>query len=200
MNSIVKGFNDPIHDAQNCFRKILKALSEPGKQCIMDKHQGLAPLNAAASQIMMSLCDQQTGVHICSAINHEGEERILQHCLDNLIFHNSVVTCSQDKADFVVTSGKEEFNFNDYKMGTDENPEEGATIIVQTDSFCGGACFRISGPGIKNAFEVHLGDLSYSLQSYLLNPEYQYPLGLDFMFCYENTLIAISRTTKVELV
>ena len=77
---------------------------------------------------------------------------------------------------------------------------ESATVIVQTDSLCDGPLYRISGPGIQHPITIQLGQLSNSLQDYLIQPTHHYPLGLDFMFCCGEQMVAISRTTKVERV
>lgn len=198
MNAIVKGFDHQVHDAQTCFRHILKALSEPGKRVQLDKHNGFPPLNAATSQIIMSLCDQQTGIYISPEL--EGAEENLANSLQNLAFHNGVSKHPEEEADFAVISAHQPINFNVYNVGTDASPDESTTVIVQTDSLCDGPFYQISGPGIQHPIKIQLGQLSNDLQAYLLHPSHPYPLGLDFMFCVGNEMVAISRTTKVELI
>ncbi|MDO6765124.1 phosphonate C-P lyase system protein PhnH [Agarivorans sp. 1_MG-2023] len=198
MQHIESGFIDGIHNAQQCFRYILKALSEPGTVVTLNKHPGFSPLNAAASQIIMSLCDQQTGVYLSSALAESRDG--LEQAWHNLAFHNGVSSTPMEEADYLVVSGIEDLNLQRVKAGTDASPELSASVLVQTTGFDKGPRFRLSGPGIKHSVELQLGELSDSLVNYLLKPSHRYPLGIDFMFCHQQSLVAISRTTKLELI
>lgn len=196
MNSIEQGFVDPVHDAQFCFRQILTALSEPGSTVSLDRHQGFKPLNAAASQVIMSLCDAQVGVYVspylCSC-EHE-----LNQCIKNLNFHHGVQQQDLSFAEFVVIDAQQAFDFKQCNGGTEMYPEFGATVVVSCEGLDKGPKLKLTGPGIKESKTVQLGVLSEDLQNYLQDPLYRYPLGLDFMFCADQQLIAVSRTTKVE--
>lgn len=196
MNSIEQGFVDPVHDAQFCFREILSALSEPGKQVKLDKHDGFTPLNASASQIVMSLCDGQVGVYLSPYLSQHNQD--IKQCLNNLNFHHGVQPQDLPDADFVVIDSQQAFDFNQCNVGSEMYPEHAATVIVLTESLNKGPKLKLTGPGIKESKTVQLGVLSEDLQHYLEAPIYDYPMGLDFMFCAGQELIAISRTTKVE--
>lgn len=197
MNMIEKGFDHAVHDAQCCFRRILKALSEPGTLMTLDKHLGFSPLNAASSQIVMSLCDTQVGLYLSSAL--AADQKKIEQSLQNFTFHNGVSRCDLSSADFVVIDAGEAFDLSGCKAGCEMYPEKAATVIVQTDGFDCGPRYRVSGPGIADTKEIQLGHLSEALQTYLMKPLHRYPMGLDFMFCHEDKLVAISRTTQVEL-
>ncbi|WP_163132559.1 phosphonate C-P lyase system protein PhnH [Agarivorans sp. Alg241-V36] len=199
MQQIETGFSHSVHNAQHCFRQILKALSEPGHQVELDKHQGFAPLNAAASQVIMSLCDQQTTVYLSPALGDSTTSNIEQ-AWHNLSFHNGVMAATLNQADFAVVSASENLNFRQLKAGSDESPEHSLSLIVQSTGFNQGPRFRLSGPGVKQPREIQLGELSDSIINYLLKPCHRYPLGIDFMFCHQQSLLAISRTSKLELI
>ncbi|UPW17243.1 phosphonate C-P lyase system protein PhnH [Agarivorans sp. TSD2052] len=199
MQQIEAGFDHSVHQAQQCFREVLKALSEPGTLVRLAHHSGFAPLNAASSQVIMSLCDQQTAVYLSPALAKTSEHSI-EHAVHNLAFHNSIAATPLEQADFAVICGQQSVNLQALKAGCDSSPEHGATLLVQTEGFNTGPVFRISGPGIKQRLEIQLGQLSESLIDYLLKPSRRYPLGLDFMFCHQQSLVAISRTTKLELI
>ncbi|GAB1622672.1 phosphonate C-P lyase system protein PhnH [Agarivorans aestuarii] len=198
MQTIEAGFPNSVHNAQQCFRQILKALSEPGSQVTLEHHLGFAPLNAAASQVVMSLCDQQTALYLSAALTKNAEQPIEQ-ALHNLAFHNGLSPAPINQADFVVLDAQEELDLSQLKAGTDSSPEQSATVLIQTNSLHTGPVFQLSGPGIKHKLDLQLGDLSTSIVDYLLKPSHRFPLGLDFMFCHQQSLVAISRTTKLEL-
>jgi alpha-D-ribose 1-methylphosphonate 5-triphosphate synthase subunit PhnH len=197
MQQITSSFSQPVEHAQQCFRQILKALSEPGTKVTLQHHAGFAPLNAAASQILLSLCDQDTSLYLSPELaTAEGE---LNSVWQNLAFHNGIKASSAEQADFVVIDQHSHIDLSQLKAGTELSPEHSATVIVQSNSFSSGPRLRLSGPGIAHSRELHLGDLSETLLNYLLKPAHSFPLGLDFMFCHQQSLIAISRTTRLEL-
>lgn len=198
MQTIEAGFPNSVHNAQQCFRQILKALSEPGSQVTLEHHLGFEPLNAAASQVVMSLCDQQTALYLSAALTKNAGQPIEQ-ALHNLAFHNGLSSAPINQADFVVVDAQEELDLSQLKAGTDSSPEQSATVLIQTNSLRTGPVFQISGPGIKHKLDLQLGDLSTSIVDYLLKPSHRFPLGLDFLFCHQQSLVAISRTTKLEL-
>jgi alpha-D-ribose 1-methylphosphonate 5-triphosphate synthase subunit PhnH len=199
MLSIETGFSQKEHHAQHCFRQVLKALSEPGVKVCLDKHPGFKPLNPAASQIIMSLCDQHTGVYLSSELS-DSPQTGRAHAWHNLAFHNGIVSCPIEQADFAVVNSHEAIDFNRLKAGTDSNPELSITLVIQTTDLTRGPRFRLTGPGVKTPREIYLGELSDNITNYLVHPCHSYPLGIDLMFCHQHSLIAISRTTQLELI
>ncbi|GGB00864.1 phosphonate C-P lyase system protein PhnH [Agarivorans gilvus] len=197
MQHISNGFSQPVQHAQQCFRQILKALSEPGTKVTLQHHAGFAPLNAAASQILLSLCDQDTSLYLSPELTTT--ESDLSSAWQNLAFHNGIKASNAELADFVVLNQQCNIKLNQLKAGTELSPEQSATVIVQSNSFSSGPRLKLSGPGIADSRELQLGELNEGLLNYLVKPSQRFPLGLDFMFCHQDSLIAVSRTTQLEL-
>ncbi|WP_432464652.1 phosphonate C-P lyase system protein PhnH [Agarivorans sp. QJM3NY_33] len=195
MLQIETGFAQPVHHAQHCFRQILKAFSEPGSRVSLNKHRGFAPLNPAASQVIMSLCDQHTGLYLSPELAKPTD---LAHAVANLAFHNGVQRTTLQQADFVVINSTQTIDLMQCKAGSDMSPEHSAMLLVQTEDLDSGPRFRLSGPGIQHPIIRQFGELGASLLDYLSKPSHHYPLGLEFVFCHQQSLLAISRTTQLE--
>ncbi|MCE2596640.1 phosphonate C-P lyase system protein PhnH [Motilimonas cestriensis] len=200
MSIIAPGFSQPVEHSQSCFRQVLKALSEPGHIVTLDKHLGFAPLCASATQILMSLCDQHTPLYLSPRLEEIDGDATINQAQRNLTFHCNTKPSALVNADFAVVSHSEGVNMARLKCGTDTSPESGTTLLVQSNGFDCGPEFKLTGPGIEHSRTVQLGNLSQSLVEYLVNSCHTYPLGIDILLCHQQQLLAISRTTKVELI
>jgi alpha-D-ribose 1-methylphosphonate 5-triphosphate synthase subunit PhnH len=78
------------------------------------------------------------------------------------------------------------------------SPELATSVIVQLDGLSGGTALRLTGPGIESE-RVITPQLPDAVRQYLLNRPHRFPLGLDFMFTCGDELIAVPRTTRVEV-
>lgn len=62
----------PVQDAQHSFRRLLKAMSEPG--VIVALHQlkrGWQPLNIATTSVLLTLADNDTPVWLSTPLNND---------------------------------------------------------------------------------------------------------------------------------
>ena len=62
-------FTLPVQDAQHSFRRLLKAMSEPG--AIVSLHQlthGWQPLNVATTSVLLALADNDTPVWLFAVL------------------------------------------------------------------------------------------------------------------------------------
>ncbi|RJG47680.1 phosphonate C-P lyase system protein PhnH [Motilimonas pumila] len=196
MQAITSGFAQGVADSQFCFRHILTAMSEPGTVCQLNKHPGFMPLHAATSQVLLTLCDQDTGIYLSANLANEAE---LAALTDNLAFHCQAPLVVAEQADFAVVDGQEEVAMSSFKAGTHLLPETNCTLVIQTNGFHHGPLYRLTGPGIEHHKHVQLGYLSPTITEHLIAPKQAFPLGLDLIFCAGEDIIAIPRTTKVEL-
>lgn len=56
--SLLTHFDQPVVEAQYAFRRIPKALSEPGVQVTLPHSTGWQPLNPATTSVLLTLADQ----------------------------------------------------------------------------------------------------------------------------------------------
>ena len=81
--------------------------------------------------------------------------------------------------------------------GTEISPEFGATVIVQLAELESGAPLRLTGPGIESQ-RLIAPRLPPALLDYG-QPPAALPLGLDILLTCGDRLLAIPRTTRVEV-
>ncbi len=88
----------PVQDAQHSFRRLLKAMSEPG--VIVALHQlkrGWQPLNIATTSVLLTLADNDTPVWLSTPLNNDIVNQSLR-------FHTNAPLVSQpEQATFAVT-------------------------------------------------------------------------------------------------
>lgn len=190
--SLVASFQSPVADAQYSFRRILKALSEPGSVVTLPKMPGFGILGSASACVLLTLIDQDTPLWISPQLN---DETLRQ----NLRFHTgAVLTEDPGSVSFALAEGSlDSATLLAFPCGDEMSPELATSVIVQVDSLEGGQPLLLRGPGIEQD-RVIAPQLPESVSQYLLNRPHRFPLGLDFMFTCGEQLLALPRTTRVE--
>ncbi|VTM29273.1 phnH protein [Klebsiella pneumoniae] len=75
-------FTLAVQDAQHSFRRLLKAMSEPGVIVSLQQLQhGWQPLNVASTSLLLTLADHETPVWLASALRNDlvGTESALSY-------------------------------------------------------------------------------------------------------------------------
>jgi alpha-D-ribose 1-methylphosphonate 5-triphosphate synthase subunit PhnH len=175
MNDVSPGFANAAQ-AQSCFRAVLRALSRPGE--IVD----IAGELPAASAILLTLADASTAVSI------EDTAR------DWLVFHTGARMAALADADFVVARTRPQLCL--LRNGTDDEPEDGATLILDVDGFEGRPC-RLTGPGIETETISHL-PLDDEFFAEWAGQRKNLPRGVDVLLCAGRQVIGLPRSVKIE--
>ena len=137
-------FTLPVQDAQHSFRRLLKAMSEPGVIVALQQLQhGWQPLNIASTSLLLTLADHETPVWLSSALHNDLVGQ-------NLRFHTGAPLVElPQQAVFAVTDERiSSEQLNVLSAGTVAAPETGVTLIVQLASLSGGRMLRLTGAGI----------------------------------------------------
>ncbi|MBJ3815769.1 phosphonate C-P lyase system protein PhnH [Shimwellia pseudoproteus] len=187
-------FPQPVQDAQHCFRRLLKALSEPG--VIVGLHplqQGWQPLDIATTSTLLTLVDGDTPVWLSPALGHD----ILSQ---NLRFHTGAPLCEQpaDALFAVADSQITPSQLADLNRGSALAPEQSATLILQLASLSGGRMLRLTGAGIQEERMI-APRLPGCVLAALTERAHPFPLGLDLLLTCGERVLAIPRTTHVEV-
>ncbi len=191
--SLLNHFDQPVDDAQHAFRRILKALSEPGVVVSLPHSSGWQPLNPATTSILLTLVDQETPLYLDEPLNSDAvQQNIRFHC-------GAMLTTSIKKSLFSLFNNeiKEEILIN-CPAGNELSPEHSTTVILQATSLHLGVPLRLRGPGIEHHRTV-APQLPSTVLNYLLNRPATFPAGLDFLLTCGENLMAIPRTTHVEV-
>lgn len=101
-------------------------------------------------------------------------------------------------ADYIFCDELNEYLFNQGKIGTSLDPERSSTYIIKCKNF-DGLNVRLTGPGINEKKDISLPINKSFVNSFNEKNSY-FPLGSEIFFLNEgNEILAISRTTKLEV-
>lgn len=182
------GFVDPVRDAQSCFRATLAAIASPGsRRSVIDVVSPPAPLCVSAASVLLTLVDGETAVHICNDFSA---------CADWIRFHcGCEPTDDPGTAGFILASVLPDF-FS-VSAGSDEAPEQSATIILQVASLDSGHAYTLSGPGLQGTSNLCVTGLPDDFAARWAANHALFPRGVDLILCAGSTIIALPRSVIV---
>ncbi len=186
MNDLSPGFTSAL-DAQACFRALLSAFSTPGSVVMLPvpltPPQGISPACAA---LLLTLTDAHTNVALPEASTAR----------DWLIFHTGAPLVEADEAEFCVAAQRPPLAA--LRQGTDEAPEDGATLILDLpDLETGAQRLRLSGPGLKEPVTVKLPLDAQFLTEWHAQTRMA-PRGVDILLCAGRSVLALPRSLQIE--
>ncbi|OEF28978.1 phosphonate C-P lyase system protein PhnH [Vibrio rumoiensis] len=210
MSAIAAGFGDTIHDSQFCFRQLLTAMSQPGTLVELNLVQGFGHMMPASTQVLLALADNSTPVWLSEQFEHDVA------VTENLNFH---LGCSllksqqhdiQKQANFALIAEQDVADFNwsqsQFYVGNEEYPDRSTTVIVEVAGLsnqpCGSALhLSLTGPGIETEKPLFIQSHCFdSLNAMLtLRKTHRFPLGLDFIVVSGEQVVALPRSTTVEV-
>ena len=169
-------------------------MSEPG--VIVALHQlkrGWQPLNIATTSVLLTLADNDTPVWLSAPLSNDIVSQSLR-------FHTNAPLVSQpEQATFAVTDEAiSSEQLNALSTGTAVAPEAGATLILQVASLSGGRMLRLTGAGIAEERMI-APQLPECILHELTERPHPFPLGIDLILTCGERLLAIPRTTHVEV-
>ncbi|MBV9782795.1 MAG: phosphonate C-P lyase system protein PhnH [Acidisphaera sp.] len=189
MSLDLPGFADPVAQAQGCFRAVLNALSRPGRLC--EAGAGLTPptpLDAATGAVLLTLLDGDTTLWLDAACGAAREW---------LAFHTGAPVCAAPAdADFLLC--RDLPDLAGVQAGSDEAPEDGATVILQVPALGRGRAMRLFGPGLRDPAELRVDGLPAGFASSWQANHARFPLGVDLILCAGTRLAALPRSVAVE--
>ncbi|MGC9459161.1 phosphonate C-P lyase system protein PhnH [Vibrio genomosp. F10] len=194
MSYITKGFDSPVHDAQQTFRLLMDAVSRPGKKVELLSILQFGTVSPAATQVLLTLADNVTPLWFGEAFLNDTA------LLENLRFHcGSPVADSRSQADLALALANELDEFYGFAMGDDSYPDRSTSVIIEVESFHTGTTLIFSGPGIKGETKVKIEGLSDPLIEAIQTGRGCFPHGIDMFFSCENEVIALPRSTQVAM-
>ena len=183
------GFIDPVAGAQQSFRAILAAMSRPGS--LHASGADLTPpacLNPATASVLLTLTDGETSLWLDPALA-AARGWIEFHC-------GTRFSETPEQAGFVLATALPDLGT--LNAGTDDGPEDAATIIVQVAALGDGMAYRLSGPGIAETAELRVRGLPDDFIHIWRRNHALYPRGVDVVLCAGNQLTALPRSVRIE--
>lgn len=191
--SMPRGLADATHDAQAVFRSVLDAFAHPGRRYTLtasDALQPPAPLSRGVTALLLTLLDGETSLHLGGTLASDAAWLYTR-------FHTGVQRAEREAADFVVHRATDA-GWDGLRLGSDEAPQLGATLIVEAQSLSGAAlCLR--GPGIERTQSLGLCGLPLSFWQRRIEMQALFPCGVDLLIVCGCELVGVPRSTHVEL-
>ncbi|RHW35775.1 phosphonate C-P lyase system protein PhnH [Lysinibacillus yapensis] len=180
------------HLTQGSFRKILEAMTFPGKTIPLEKSSTeVPPLYSQTLLVCQTLLDSEVTFAVLQN----------QQVSQSIHAYTGSHETKLEEADFIVipqmVSNEALIQLKSVKTGDLRDPQKSATLFIEVDSLTEGTAFELSGPGIKDKTVIHSNLSKEFIETRaLLNGEY--PLGIDTLFIDRDGLIlGLPRTTKV---
>jgi alpha-D-ribose 1-methylphosphonate 5-triphosphate synthase subunit PhnH len=184
---VTPAFADPVLGAQAAFRAILDAMSRPGRIQRVAAIAPPAPLAPAAAAAMLALADPAT-----PAWTDAGEAARAW-----LAFHAGCPFVeAPGEAAFVLATGAPP-PLAALHAGTDEEPERGATLILQVTALAEGGGWRLTGPGIAREHRLAVSGLAPDFATRWAEQRGLFPRGVDVILCAGDALAALPRTVLI---
>ena len=185
MDTPFRGFADPVLDAQASFRAVLEALSRPGRvQPVVAPPEVPPGLSPAAAAVLLTLVDATTPLRL--AAGEQAARWVRFHCGCPLV---------RDGAAFVLDPAA---SLSELEAGTEEEPERGATLILEVAALEDAPGWRLTGPGIRDAHRLRAtGSPAGFLGDWATNRA-RFPRGVDVILCAGTRIAALPRTVRIE--
>jgi alpha-D-ribose 1-methylphosphonate 5-triphosphate synthase subunit PhnH len=201
------GFRDATHGAQQTFRTVLDAMSRPGRVLRLPatatrgvvppaSTQSDRPMGVGTAALLLTLLDADTSAHLAGTLG-SGE------AASYLRFHTGARLSAQaELAAFVVLRAAELDAplWSRFDLGSDEAPQQGATLIVEVDALDARAATRLNlrGPGIETTQVLAVTGLSAAFWAWRAQTEALLPRGVEIVLVCGDRLAALPRTTRIE--
>ncbi len=184
-----RGFADPVLDAQAAFRAALEAMARPGRiHSLTAPPEPPPPLCPAAAALLLTLVDAETLLWTDAGAEAEAWARF--HC-------GCPVTADPGLAAFLLATGTPP-DLMALEAGTDEEPERGATLILQVAALEAGHGWRLTGPGIEQEHFLHAAGVPARFATDWAANRARFPRGVDLLLCAGEAVAALPRTTRIE--
>ncbi len=182
------GFADPVADAQAAFRAVLHALSHPG-QVVTPAATLLvpAPLPQAAGALLLTLADAETPLWLDPAF---------VPARDWVRFHTGASFAPLGAAGFVVAASLPPLP--GLATGSDEAPQDGASVILPVAALHEGTRYRLTGPGLAAPASFAARGLPADFVTFWRDNHALFPRGVDLFLCAGAQLLALPRSVVVE--
>lgn len=188
MTALTPGFADPVLDAQACFRAVLEAMSRPGRIVVAGTAlRPPAPLAPAAAAVLLALADADTP--LWSDAGADAEAWLRFHC-------GAPFVAAPGDAAFVVACATPPA-LDALAAGTEEQPQRGATLLVQVAALEPGAGWRLTGPGIEHEHRLAVTGAPAGFLAAWARNHARFPRGVDVVLCADDRLAALPRSVSI---
>ncbi|WP_404367423.1 phosphonate C-P lyase system protein PhnH [Marinobacter sp.] len=193
LTGLCAGFDDPVHQSQQVFRRVLTALSEPGTLQNLPASETPEGVHTASYQVCLVLLDAETPLWIAPSLKTSALVSALRfHCGCPLVDEPG-------RAEFALITPDLDGDLTLFAQGSHEYPDRSTTLIVQVQSLDAPGAWTLSGPGIDGIRRVGVAGLDPRWPRMLADNLGRFPCGVDLLFTAGTSLMGLPRTTQVEV-
>lgn len=187
--AMTPGFDDPVAQTQSAFRALMEAMARPGRIQTLPAPAAVPDgLHAAAAAIMLTLADADTRLWTDAPLRAR----------DWIVFHTGVqLADAPEDADVLLATGTPPALLR-LRAGTDEAPQDGATLVLQLPGLDGGAEWRLAGPGIADRHALRPHGLPPGFIAEWARNGARFPRGCDLFLVSGRQVAGLPRTTRIE--
>ena len=187
------GAGDPAVGTARSFRRVLEAMSRPGKIIpypgIIDPPPLLSP---ALAGLLLTLTDTDTSIWLTAELRYADSESWIR-------FHTGA-RLSSDPAGAAFAVGSATGLLAEsaaFDRGTPEYPDRSTTLIVAVAGFANGLPVILEGPGNQFPLKLRAELLDEGFWRLLQSNAQAFPLGLDCIFAAPDAIAAVSRSSTI---
>lgn len=182
------GFADPVRDSQACFRAVLDAFARPGSiHGVGAPLEPPAPLCRATAAALLTLVDGDTPLWVDEAAGA---------AWDWIAFHCGAVRAGMGAAGFGLALGG--VRLAGFAAGSDDAPEDGATVVMQVAALGAGRRLRLSGPGLQHPALFAVDGVADGFVAEWAANRALFPRGVDLVLCAGDRLAGLPRSVTIE--
>lgn len=181
------GFADPVLDSQATFRSVLDAMARPGTiHHLPATLTAPPPLGQATAAVLLTLADATTPIWLDPSARAAG---------DWIAFHCGAPRAGLGQA--AVALALAPVGLDLLANGSDEAPEEGATLILQLPALGSGRALRLEGPGLPAPRTFAAEGLAPDFPAAWARNHARFPRGIDLILCAGDAVAAFPRTLAI---
>jgi alpha-D-ribose 1-methylphosphonate 5-triphosphate synthase subunit PhnH len=194
---------NPVHAQQQTFRAVLTAMASPGRvielpaACVdgIEGPQGTdgAIIGAGLTALLLTLLDRETSVRLHPPFDSEAVRQYLR-------FHTGVRSAEPAAYEVVAAAHLDRRLCMGLTLGTDEEPQRGATLIVDVPRFDAAQSppLLLRGPGIEWTQCLPVGSLEPAVWRWRMERQADFPRGVDMLFVHGLRVAALPRSTRLQ--
>lgn len=193
-NSLARGFNDPVFDAQAAFKACMWAFSRPGRvEPLATDLTPPAPLSSEAAALALALCDYETPLWLDASLSAVPEVAAF------LRFHTGAPIVNEPgTARFAIISDPAALiDFSAFPQGSPDYPDSSVTLILQIDRFETDGLV-LEGPGIKGRTHFGASPLPENLAARMTANRTLFPRGIDLLLAGAGGVAGLPRSLSVK--
>jgi alpha-D-ribose 1-methylphosphonate 5-triphosphate synthase subunit PhnH len=186
------GFADPVRDSQRCFRRLLDAMSRPGRIVEIDAaatpSAGLSP---AAAALALTLADIDAPVWLGGTAAEAAAW---------IRFHTGAAVVADPRAALFAFADRGAIpDLRRLDAGTDEYPDRSTTLVVEVAHLDAGGPIALRGPGIEDVHRVAIDGPDAAFWRLRAELHELFPRGIDVVFTCGTRVLGLPRTTRAEV-